>query len=378
MGKRELFIALAFVVAGVVAYRLTAPPPPPGVEGFSFSRFWSNARRGMRANAAQATFTRTGSVPVSHDLTEVRLEGTLAQVRLIGEARADIAYELNVQSNGPDHDAALAYAKQVTMKTDDLGASLTLRVTYPRDGRQSAAMILHVPSRLGVLVASASGVQASNLGSAHLDSVSGDVTVAEIAGALTGLHRNGSLTVRDAGSVKLTLQRSRASFDNVQRGLTLDIRDGECRIANSTGPVEIDEVRAEITVANHSGPVRIGGNDGRVTLTDPHDASKVDVRRAEVEASLMRAVPLTLLTTDDTLRLMLDGPPHVAVDAAASLGRVHAEDFQLSAESGDQESRLTHSFGGSGGARVSLRNLRGDIVIRNAAPGPKTAKPPKR
>jgi hypothetical protein len=161
----------------------------------------------------------------------------------------------------------------------------------------------------------------------------------------------------------------------VQRGLTLDVRDGECRIANSAGPVEVDEIRAEITVANHSGPVRIGGTDGRVTLTDPHDGSKVDVRRAEVEASLTRPVSLTLLTTDDTLRLMLDGPPHVAVDAVASLGRVHAEDFQLAAESGDQESRLTHTFGGSDGARVSLRNLRGDIVIRNAAPA---VPPPKR
>jgi hypothetical protein len=195
--------------------------------------------------------------------------------------------------------------------------------------------------------------------------VAGDAVVSGVTGALTGMHRNGSLRVRDTGSVKLTLQRSRATFDNVLRGLTLDLRDGECRIANSKGPVELDEARAEITVTNHSGPIRIGGNDGRVTLTDPHDASTVDVRRAEVEASLLRPVPLTLLTTDDTLRLILDGPPHVAIDAVASLGRVHAEDFQLSAESGDQESRLTHSFGGSGDPRVSLRNLRGDIVIRN-------------
>ncbi len=151
----------------------------------------------------------------------------------------------------------------------------------------------------------------------------------------------------------------------MRRGLTLDLRDGECRIVNSEGPVELDEMRAEITIANHAGPIRIGGIDGRVTLTDPHDASKVDVRRAEVEVTVRRPVPLTLLTTDDTLRLLLDGPPHVDIDAAASLGRVRAEDFQLSAEPGDQESRLVHAFGGSGGARVSLRNLRGDIVIRN-------------
>jgi hypothetical protein len=364
MGKRELFIAIAFIVAGVVAYQIAAPPPAPG-KGFSLNQLWNDTRRGMRANAAQATFTRTGSLPVSGELTDVRLEATSAQVQVLGEARADIGYELAVQSTGADHETALMYAKQVAVKTDDLGASMTLRLTYPKQGRHSAAITLHVPSRLGVLVSSSSGLLASKLASAQLDNVGGDVTIAEVSGAVTGSHRNGSLRVRSAGSVKLTLQRSRASFENVQRGLTLDLRDGECRIGNSKGPIELDQTRTEITILNHDGPVRIGGNDGSVTLTDPHDASKVDVRRAEVEVSLLRPVPLTLLTTDNTLRLMLDGPPHVAIDAVASLGRVRAEDFQLSAEPGDQESHLAHTFGGSGGARVSLRNLRGDIVIRN-------------
>ncbi len=124
MGKRELFIALAFIAAGAVAYQLTAPPASPAAGGFSLTRFWTNARRGMRGNAAQATFSRTGSLPVSREQTDVRLEGPFAQVQFIGEARADIAYELNVQSSGPDRDAALASAKQVTMKADDMGASL--------------------------------------------------------------------------------------------------------------------------------------------------------------------------------------------------------------------------------------------------------------
>jgi hypothetical protein len=364
MGKRELFIALAFVAAGVVAYQLTAPPPPPGAEGFSFGRFWTNARRGMRGSAAQATFTKTGSIPVGPGLAELRIEGVTRQVRLIGESRPDIAYELTVESTGPDYQTALGYAKQVTVKTDDLGTALTLRVGYPRNERQAATVVLHVPARLGVLLSGSNGVDASTLASLHLDNVAGDAAVSGVTGALTGLHRNGYLKVRDIGSVKLTLRGSRASFENVQHGLTLDLRDGECRIAASKGPIELDEMRVEVTVVSHAGPIRIGGNDGRITLSDPRDVSKVDVRRAEVEVSLLRPVSLTLLTTDDTLRLLLDGPAHVALDAAASLGRVHAEDFQLSPESDDQESRLTHTFG-AGDARVSLRDLRGDIVIRN-------------
>jgi hypothetical protein len=294
------------------------------------------------------------------------VEGITRQVRLIGESRPDIAYELTIESTGADKQTAIDYANQVTVRTDDLGSALTLRVGYPRNEHQAAAIIMHVPARLGVMVSGANGLDLSGVASAHFDNLSGDATVARVAGALTGAHRNGFLHVEEAGSVKLTLQRSRASFDGVSHGLTLDLRDGECRIVDSKGPIELDEMRAEVTITSHAGPVRVGGNDGRIALVDPREIAKVDVRRAEVEVSLGRPVPLTLLTTDDTLRLILDGPPSITVDAVASLGRVRAEDFQLSAESGDQESRLTHTFGAGNSARVSLRNLRGDIVIRNS------------
>jgi hypothetical protein len=246
-----------------------------------------------------------------------------------------------------------------------LGSALTLRIAYPRGEHQAVSILVHLPGRLGVSVSGGSGIDLTGVASAHLDNLSGDATISHVAGALTGAHRNGQLRIDTTGLVKLSLQRSRSSFDGVTRGLTLDVRDGECRIADSKGPIELDEMRAEVTIANHAGPVRIGGSEGRITLTDPRDVVKVDVRRAEVEASLAHPVALTLLTTDDTLRLLLDGPPNVAVDAAASLGRVHAEDFQLSADTSDQESHLTHTFGSGRGARVSLRNLRGDIVIRN-------------
>lgn len=365
MGKRELFIALAFIVAGAIAYQLTAPEPKPNQTGFSFSRFWTNAKREIRGNQAQATLAIANALPLSKALDDLRLEGNFAELKIFGEDRADLSYDLNVQSNGPDRDAALAYAKQVVIKTDDLGRSLTLRISYPREGRQSASLVLHVPSRLGILVASANGFQATNVGSAHMDNVGGDVTLTKIAGAVSGLHRNGVLRVRGAGSAKLTLQRSRASFDEVAKGATLDVRDGECRLDAPGGPIDIDEVRAEVTVSNPAGPVAIRGTDGRVTLTSPHAESNVDVRRADVEVRISQAVPVTALTTDDTLRVMIEGSPRVSIDAVSSNGRVLAPDFDLSADTSDQESRLTHAFGGAGGARVSLRNLRGDIVLKH-------------
>jgi hypothetical protein len=80
---------------------------------------------------------------------------------------------------------------------------------------------------------------------------------------------------------------------------------------------------------------------------------------------LAAAVPLTLLTTNDTLRLVLSGPPNVTLDALTNQARIDASDFGLQAETSDQDARLTHTFGARGAPRVSLRNSRGDILIKN-------------
>ncbi len=366
MGKRELFIAIAFIAVGAVAYQLTAPPRKPGEEGFSFTRFWGRARRGMAGNRAQTSVTQRGTIAVPAGLLEVRVEGVRA-VRVTGEARQDIAYEMEVMSSGPDFPTAQKYADAASLKQDDLGQALTLRATAPDGARQSANLVLRVPSRLGLRVAggsSGNGVDATRLASLHLENVSGDSEISEVAGLVSGVHRNGSLKVHDVGSVKLSLQRSRATFEAIQKGLTLDVRDGECRIAGSKGPIEVDESRTEVAIIRHDGPIRLGGNDGRVTLDDPQREVKIEVRSAEVEVRLVQAVPLTVLTSDDTLRLLLDGPPAVSLDAAANLGRIQATDFGLQPEWADQEARLAHAFG-RGGPRVALRNVRGDIVIRN-------------
>jgi hypothetical protein len=364
MGKRELLIAIGFILAGVVVYQFTAPQPKPGEQGFSLSRIWANARRGMSSGRTEASFTQRGTLPVTAAMTEVRVEG-MRTIRATGERRADIAFELEVTATGPDMAAASRNARQTTLKEDDVGSALTLRTSTPPGIRQAANLTLRLPSRLGLRVTGASssnGVEVTGLASLYLENVSGDSDISDIAGALGGMHRNGYLKVRGAGSVKMTLQGSRAAFEAVESGVTLDLRDGECRISGPNGPVEVDERRTDVEIVTPRGPVRVGGSDGRVTLQDPQHDTRVDVHSAEIDVRLAQPVPLTLFTTDDTLRLDLDGPPPVVIDAVASLGHIRANDFGLEPESLDQESRLSHEFG-RGGPRVSLRNLRGDIVI---------------
>jgi len=89
----------------------------------------------------------------------------------------------------------------------------------------------------------------------------------------------------------------------------------------------------------------------------------VDVRRMLVELALSTAVPATIITTDEALRVTLTGPPPMTIDALATDGgTVRAADFDLTPTRQERESRLAAPLAG-GGPRMVLRNARADIVI---------------
>jgi len=363
MGKRELLIILAFVVLGAAAYQLTAPPDTNRPRRFSLSNVLSNMRREIRGNPASATVTVTGSAPAK-GLTELRVAN--AQFMAItGEAREDIAWEMVVESNGPDEATAEALAKRTILKQDDLGSALGLRVTYPPEARQTARLTLKVPASLAVRIDGPrfnSEVHANHLAAIQLDAI-GDVTIENVTGAVTGTHRTGELKVTDAQSVGLTLVSSSAELRGVRGTMTINARNGSTSIEQASGNVEIDENNNEVKLTGVAGTTRVVGTGGTVTIENPRGEVKVDVRRSEVEIAIDKPIAVTALTTDEPLRLLVDDESGVMVDALASDGgTIQGKDFSLAPEQHDQETRVIHTFGGT--TRVSLRNQRGEIVLR--------------
>jgi len=362
MGKRELLIIVIFGAVAFLAYQLTAPATPDG-RGFSFSRLFREMHREVRGNPARESHTHRGSMPASAELEEIRISGGLARVRVVGEARKDIAYDLPIDSTGPDQATALEYARRVSVRLDDLGSTATLSVTYPREGTQSGTLTVLVPSRLGVRMVG--GVPAiENVASVQLDGVSGDTTIKTVAGSLTGAHRNGRLTVDGIGSITLSIDRSRARFFNVRGDVTLTARNGECSVEDSRGSLIIEPSNVELSIARHQGPVRVTGSSGVVRLDGTEGDVSIDMRHAEVEVIVTTAHSMTLLTTDDPLRVFLDARVDLAVDAIASEGKIQASEFGLTPETQERDMRLTHTFGAGKAPRAALRNTRGDIVIR--------------
>ena len=373
MGKRELLIIVGFVVIGVVAYQLTAPPAKEG-EGFSISRIWRNTRRSVRGNAPIASHTATGTIAVGASVKQLRLMGLNRGIRITGERRADIAYELTVASSGPDEATALAWAKETRVVEDEVGEDLGLRVTYSDDGSQYGSIVLRVPARLAVRVDGSVGSAPGGTGGAHVSGVAGieldatgSVTIESISGAVAGSHTNGELTLAGAATVNLRLDGSRARFTKVAQSLTLTARQTRCEISDSTGSVDVSGNGVTTTIRQHAGPIRVAGSGGRVTIDGPGDETRIDVRRTEVQVTLRTPATMTILTSDQPMRLLLAGPPAITIDAVATdAGTITATEFGLSPETRSGESRLEHTFAGASPRRVTIRNQRGNIVIGQA------------
>jgi hypothetical protein len=359
MGKRELLIILGIVATGVAIQWVTAAPPVDEPR-FSLSRTIASWRREAASGAATARVTHTGAFPAPTTLTEIRVLSP-GPVKVIGEPRGDLAYTLTVDANGPDETTARAHGQATRLKPDDLGSALSLAVDAPNGVRPRTTIELRVPARLAVRLETGSEAAVTGVTSVYLGGVVGDTVVADILGTVTGSHRNGALSVSAAGGVSMTLVGSKGTFTSITGASAVTARNGSARFIGTAGPVDLEADAAEVHVDGAEGPVRVRGSAGTFSIDRPQADLRVDVRRASVEVTIDRAVPVTIFTTDRPITLRLD-PVAVEIDAMTTDGgRIDASAFGVTPDVATDETRLRHAFGDS--ARVALRNRRADIVI---------------
>ncbi len=357
MGKRELFIILSFVAAGVGVYQLTVPREPGGA-GFSVETMLQNLSRAGRRERATASTTLQGTVPSSPSRTHLRLTA-MSNVVVIGETRTDLAYEVTIEADAGDQAGAREAADRAVLIVDDAGGVVTLSPRSVPNARLTTTVTVRVPRQLQVRIDGARRTHVSGVGAVALR-VTEEATVNDIAGAVTGSHRNGELTISDVGSVALNLVESRAHLSNVTGSLRLSARNGESRLDGHLGPVEIDLEGHRTVVVGPASGVQVTGTGG-VRVENPKSDVRIDVRRTTVDVLLDAAVPVTVFTSQESIELQIDPSRAVTIDARADEGTIVAADLGLSPDTGDEAMTLRHRAGDA--AQITLRNQRGEIVI---------------
>ena len=136
----------------------TRPPrrhPHPGSAAFSASQLIENF---AAAPARQPGISR----PHDHDHASGRCRdhrtadhlrapaGRPPELTITGEDRPDISAEFHVHSNGYDDAEAQRLAKATVLTIERDGVRMLASLAYPREGRQSATLVMRVPSRLQI------------------------------------------------------------------------------------------------------------------------------------------------------------------------------------------------------------------------------------
>ena len=373
MGKRELLLIVAFVVAGAIVYQATAPPAEPNARGVSLSRLWNHIKREIRGNPASAEMTRSLSHPVAKTVKELRITGGFMDVTITGEARDDIALDIRIVSNGPDEAEARRWAEAVTVNVDASPATVALQAKYPQEGRQRGFFTLKVPARLAVrLDQTSSRASVTNVASLEIVTARNETSIKEIPGRVALTHTGGRLIIETVASLKLSGRRSEATLKDIRGDLALDLQNSELTAGAVTGPISVEARGSEVTfnrLDQARGPVRINALGGSVALHGVSTETRIDGRNTEIEVEMSKPVPVTVYNEGEDPVEVTPAPGGYTLNALATNARVTVPDGTVTVSEMENEQRASGEVSG-GGPAITIRANRGDIRVR-AAESPK-------
>jgi hypothetical protein len=371
MGKRELVLISVFVVLGICVYQVTAPPPPPGSESFSFGGIFQNMKRGIQGSRESAQADSQQTVPVDGSLRELRVNITRSSdLTVAGEDRADVSAEFHVTARGFDQPEAKAAAEATKLKLEQVGDALVVSLdnsaarSMPRNSNIAQMVILlKVPRRLALRMEPHAGrLIVSRIAAAEIMGSRGDTNVIGLAGRLVLTHSGGPLEIDDVPALKLNARNSRGSVKQVKGPMTLDAIGGELTISEIAGPLEVEARNTDMRLDGLKalkGPLRINTTGGELRVDGLRTEARIDGRNTRIEVAL--AAPA--LVTIYNLGAIRVTPPPVGytLDAAATEGRITMDDEGPKPSEGNDQ-RTAGAIRG-GGPTLTLRATRGSITI---------------
>ncbi len=366
MGKRELLLIVGFVVLGAAVYQLTVPPDPEGRSRFNLGQLIDSVKREVQGNQASAEHRTETTEALGADIDELRLDN-VATVTLVGEDRLDLALDLTVVSTGFDEAEARTLAEATVPRIDLSGRVATLSIDYPEGGRQTATLVVHVPSRLRARIRGARrDSRVSGVAAVELEATRGDLTVEHVEGAIDGDHVGGALRVNEAGSVSLTARSCDIELAGIAGDTRLDLTGGTARVTRLGGHLEITGRSVEIEADEVGGTARFDLRGGEVTLVGVGHEVRFDGRATDLTLALAGPAPVTAITSDGTIRFTAPPTGGFTLDATATGGSLRVSGLDVPIAREGETQRAAGDVAG-GGPTVALRATGGTIDVRAAS-----------
>jgi hypothetical protein len=366
MGKRELVLIALFAIVGAVVYQFTAPPPPPGSQGFSLSRILQGMRRHVQGNRASAQVERTRTEAADESLQEIRFALPGTDLTVTGEDRTDVAIQLRVTSNGFDEAEAKRLADISNLVVTRAGPSLVFGMTFPHEGRQSAKLLIKAPKRLRMRLEPMGGgkLEVSNLAGVEVMGIGSNASIKNISGPVVVNQRRGSLAIEGAGSLKLTM-RGDTKATHVSGALTVQALGGELNLGDITGPAEIEARNTDVRIASIKllkAPLRVDATNGSLKIDGLRTEARIDGRDTSLDVTFDAPAAVTIYSTGEDI-VVTPPPGGYNLDAVATDGRITSDDDAVKPSGNEGEQRASGPVHG-GGPLLTLRATRAEITVR--------------
>lgn len=361
MGKRELLLVLVFVVLGTVLYQATAPPAPEGGRGFSLRDMFRAARGHMGDNSATRTVTKTATLTLPDGIELVVLDDFHGRIEVIGSDAPTIDATLDVTLHGIDEADLDQQAGELALTLDATGARATVEIAHRAMGpRPDHTLRLQVPRTLGIALGGRGVANIRAVASAEFDDYRGDLNVVDVAGPITGSHREGRAEF-GAGAT-ITLETRRGTLRLMRpAAVTLDSEATDIEVMDATGPVSIDQQRCTTEVLGGTGAITVKGSGGTIKLRNVRSEVDIDAERLTVSMTMATPVRARVAIEGDDVDVTLP-PGGVDVDARIERGELRVPSELTTTTEGDVR-RASGSLDG-GGPRIDLDVVRGSLTIR--------------
>jgi hypothetical protein len=369
MGKRELVLIALFLVAGVVIYQVTAPPPPPGTD-VSVGGIFQRIRRQMQGARETSSGESRQTVPVSAATSLVRINiPRPSELTITGTDGDDISIEMRTTSRGYSQAEAKAAGDAAMVKADSKGETIVLTGTWedhrgPAGYVTQAAVTIALPRRLAVnLLPHAGGLTVTGVARFECTGTRGETRVTGTAGDVQISQSGGTVEVTGGTSLKLTTRNSRGEIAGISGPVRIDATGGRLKLSELTGPVEIEARNAELTLEKIDGmkpSFRYNGVGGELRVDGLRTEARIDGRNSKIDVAFAAAAPVTIYNLG---AIVVTAPPGgYTLDASTSEGRISSEESGITPSEGPDAHALGKVRGG--GPTLTLRATRGRIELR--------------
>jgi DUF4097 and DUF4098 domain-containing protein YvlB len=206
-----------------------------------------------------------------------------------------------------------------------------------------------------------------SMAGADVNSVSGDIWVANIGGAAKVKTVSGEVTSEDiAGTFKGKSVSGDVKITGAKKGVECHSVSGDVEAYDVVGDAELHTVSGEVTASRIKGSIEAESVSGDLELTDVSEARVVKAKALSGEITYVGTINpdgrYSLKSHSGDIRMTIPGSSAFDLEAKTFSGDIDSE-FEITISGKISKKKIRGSVNG-GGADIDLSTFSGDVILR--------------